>query len=613
MAIVIFHASPKILGGGYVGVDIFFIISGFLITTILVSELELNKLNIYEFYCRRIRRIFPALITILLASFMAGWLFLLADEFELLGEHIAAGATFTSNFLLWQEVGYFDIKSESKPLLHLWSLAIEEQFYLVWPWLLMIGIKIKRLKPLVLIFTFLSLFLNLILIWYFPLATFYLPFTRFWELGVGAVIALYFSNLQSLSLVKKKILAVLGVVFVFGSIALFKADLVFPGFWVLIPVAGSALILLYSKSLGLLNSILSSRFMTIIGLISFPLYLWHWPLLVFHRILAQSHDNLSIGIAITLAVGLAVLTFQYIEKPLRSTSAQASARYLLIIMVIIFMLGIFTVLRDGFEFRKYSQYDKDMRWYSWVENSCRDKYGMEPCNEHLGRDEIFILGDSHANHLYPGLKALWKGGISNIGSCLPVNGKSILVDPVFTKLTTENDCFLQQTFKKQLEILIEKRPKYVVIGMAWNLYFESSDIEQFSSVDKLRYQIIQKELLATIATIQASGAKVVLVETIPRNEKLPKDLCGLRKRPEPQYCAIANDSKTKGISWQLLNDIYQKNPGVILIKIQDLFCEGAECQLIKNGKLLYRDEWHLSYSGSLLSARRILDVISAAR
>lgn len=294
MAVVVFHAFPNELTGGYVGVDIFFVISGYLITSIIVENLGVKKFNVREFYFRRIRRIFPALITVLLTCFIGGWVYFLADEFTLLGKHIAAGATFTSNLLLQGEAGYFDIQSEAKPLLHLWSLGIEEQFYLVWPWLLILGVRVRRLKIVILSLTTVSLMLNLVCVWHFPNATFYLPLMRFWELGVGGLIVVYRSNLQELVPPKKIVLAALGGILVLSSIILFQRHWAFPGFWALIPVLGSALIILYSKSFRLIYLLLSNRVFVAIGLISFPLYLWHWPLLTFYRILTPHQSSLAV-------------------------------------------------------------------------------------------------------------------------------------------------------------------------------------------------------------------------------------------------------------------------------------------------------------------------------
>jgi peptidoglycan/LPS O-acetylase OafA/YrhL len=190
LSVVIFHAFPNLLKGGFIGVDIFFVISGFLISTIILSGLKHDSFSFIEFYSRRIKRIYPALLLVLIASFIFGWFALLADEYKQLGKHIAGGAGFISNFILWKESSYFDNAAETKPLLHLWSLGIEEQFYIVWPLLLWIAWKQRlNILTLVLIVMIISFVLNVNTIQSDSTAAFYSPQTRFWELLIGSILA----------------------------------------------------------------------------------------------------------------------------------------------------------------------------------------------------------------------------------------------------------------------------------------------------------------------------------------------------------------------------------------------------------------------------------------
>ncbi|MEQ1601584.1 MAG: acyltransferase [Methylophilaceae bacterium] len=190
LSVVIYHAFPNWLRGGFIGVDIFFVISGFLISTIIISNLERNTFSFIEFYSRRIKRIFPALILVLISSFVFGWFTLLADEYKQLGKHMAGGAGFISNFLFWNESGYFDNSANTKPLLHLWSLGIEEQFYIVWPLLLWLAWKKQfNLLTIATIVAIISFTLNLNKVHSDAVTAFYSPQTRFWELLIGSVLA----------------------------------------------------------------------------------------------------------------------------------------------------------------------------------------------------------------------------------------------------------------------------------------------------------------------------------------------------------------------------------------------------------------------------------------
>lgn len=190
LAVVIFHAFPTIVPGGFTGVDIFFVISGYLISTIIFESLNKSTFSFIEFYARRIRRIFPALILVLMSSFLFGWFVMLADEMKQLGKHIVGGALFILNFILWSESSYFDNAVELKPLVNLWSLAVEEQFYLVWPLMLWAAYKMRRnLLSLVVAICLISFFQNLYQIKSDSIGDFYSPFTRFWELMFGSILA----------------------------------------------------------------------------------------------------------------------------------------------------------------------------------------------------------------------------------------------------------------------------------------------------------------------------------------------------------------------------------------------------------------------------------------
>jgi peptidoglycan/LPS O-acetylase OafA/YrhL len=199
LSVVIFHAFPKSIKGGFIGVDIFFVISGFLISTIIMGSLERNSFSFIEFYSRRIKRIFPALLLVLIASFVFGWFALLADEYKQLGKHIAGGAGFVSNFVLWKESGYFDNDAETKPLLHLWSLGVEEQFYIVWPLLLWFAWKQRlNLLTVTMVVVAISFSLNVNTVQNDATAAFYSPQTRFWELLAGSILA-YITLNQSIN------------------------------------------------------------------------------------------------------------------------------------------------------------------------------------------------------------------------------------------------------------------------------------------------------------------------------------------------------------------------------------------------------------------------------
>ncbi len=292
LAVVSFHAFPQLTPGGFVGVDVFFVISGFLISTIILKAHAQNTFSYARFYARRIRRIFPALMLMLAASLVFGWFALTPNEFAELGRHAAAGTLFVSNLALWREAGYFDHEAQLKPLLHLWSLGIEEQFYLIWPLFLL---RFRRATAALVAVVVLSFAANVWLVHSKPDATFYMPFTRFWELASGALLAqlaLMAPNGDALgglrrfapflgdSRALRDALSVAGTLLVLAPVLRLSHTASFPGFWAALPVLGTVALIAAGQRAIINRRLLSAPPMVLIGLISYPLYLWHWPLLV---------------------------------------------------------------------------------------------------------------------------------------------------------------------------------------------------------------------------------------------------------------------------------------------------------------------------------------------
>jgi peptidoglycan/LPS O-acetylase OafA/YrhL len=300
LAVVAFHAFPNWVKGGFIGVDVFFVISGYLISTIIFENLDKGTFSFSEFYARRITRIFPALILVLVACFVFGWFALLADEYRQLGKHIAAGAGFISNIVFWNEAGYFDNAADTKPLLHLWSLGVEEQFYIVWPLLLWFAWKRNfNLLTITILVATLSFIINIKGVQQDPVATFYSPQTRFWELLCGSLLAwmtLYKMNAWTtakskldgclaLAVYREKhptngktlsnFLSFVGLILLTYGFCRINKELSFPGKWALVPVVGSVLIIAAGAKTWVNRVILSNKVLVWFGLISFPLYLWH--------------------------------------------------------------------------------------------------------------------------------------------------------------------------------------------------------------------------------------------------------------------------------------------------------------------------------------------------
>ncbi|MGI4859499.1 MAG: acyltransferase family protein, partial [Janthinobacterium lividum] len=448
--VVAFHAFPMWVRGGFIGVDIFFVISGFLISTIILESLEKGTFSFLEFYSRRIRRIFPALFLVLTATFAFGWFALLSEEYKQLGKHILAGAGFVSNLVLWQEAGYFDNSADTKPLLHLWSLGIEEQFYILWPLVIWLAWKKKfNIFTITIIFAAASFFLNIKGIRKDAVATFYSPQTRFWELSCGSLLAwLTVYKGEMLSRVGEKLdgwlraavyrksddckrgllndlSSLFGFALLLWAAWRINREFSFPGKWATLPVLGAVLIIAAGPRAWINRTVLSNRLAVWIGIISFPLYLWHWPILSFARIVESGVPSRNMRIAaVMLALLLAWLTYIGVERRVRlGNHPRASVLVLMVLMGAIAFAGYDTYKRDGLAFRKnatlqgykgeighlaYHKYVAEKYYRCTPEMLAREApewTGFVRCMQSRpGPDvDVALIGDSHAEHLFLGL------------------------------------------------------------------------------------------------------------------------------------------------------------------------------------------------------------------
>ena len=353
LAVLAYHAFPAVLPGGFVGVDVFFVISGYLISGILAGELDAGRFSLARFYGRRVRRIFPALCLVLASCLAYGCVVLLPSELSRLGKHVAGGAGFVANLMFWREAGYFDRAAAAKPLLHLWSLGVEEQFYLAWPLLLWGAHRVRLHRTAcILALAGASFTLNLVAAGHDPAGDFYAPATRMWELAVGALVGeesssflkkrtkklllLGYTSVERSATArakafcfffskKKALLAsLLGLLVILAAAALLNAKTIFPGWLALLPAGGAALLIAAGPNAPV-NRWLSRPAAVSVGLISYPLYLWHWPLLSYATILRRGRPPTPLMAAGLLCVsaGLAWLTWRYLETPIRRPGARA--------------------------------------------------------------------------------------------------------------------------------------------------------------------------------------------------------------------------------------------------------------------------------------------------
>lgn len=457
LSVVAFHAFPNWVTGGFVGVDVFFVISGFLISSLLFTSLENNTFSFFDFYQRRIKRIFPALLITLVFCSLLGWFALFPDEYQQLGKHIAGGAGFISNFILWKETGYFDNNADTKPLLHLWSLGIEEQFYIIWPLLLWAAWKRKfNFFTLILVFATISFIVNLLFIHSHAEATFYLPQARFWELLCGSLLAwvvLYKPSItqqftqETDPKLKHHLCSILGFLLTSFAILSFSKQTIFPGAWAMIPVLGAVLIILAGPKAWFNRTFLCHPLLIWFGLISFPLYLWHWPLLSFARILdGDIPSRASRVIVILLSILLAWLTYHLIEKPIRWGNKASATKLLILILLMTGMgsAGYYIKRHEGLSAR----FKNNQELLALRSTPANSKITFIPCGDLVPQFKQFkfdgaclisknampdtlLLGDSHALHYINAMgNQFSKNSVLAISqtSCLPFSYDGFLKD-----------------------------------------------------------------------------------------------------------------------------------------------------------------------------------------
>jgi peptidoglycan/LPS O-acetylase OafA/YrhL len=412
LLVVAYHAQPWLVRGGFIGVDIFFVISGFLITRIILSEAKAGTFSSLAFYARRVRRIFPALIVVLATTYVIGWIVLLPDGFALLGKGTAAGVAFVSNLFQLHQTGYFAPDAAENPLLHLWSLGIEEQFYIFWPLLLvlLLGSKYRRVRIAAIAAA--SFGLSLLIFLGLKEWSFYSPLPRAWELLAGGLLAssqIEGAARQS-SPLRDNLLSAAGLAAIIGAAAALNKESLFPGAWALLPVLGAVLIIMAPNST-VNRVLLSSRAMVAIGLISYPLYLWHWPLLSYLGIIRNGVPNaIEIWAVVIVSFILAWLTYRFVEIPLRRQPKAVPG--LSFALLAVGLAGIATAANSGFALR----FPAEIRAIATLAPQSNDGFGDKcfleapgarldaSCIEQGDKPLLFLWGDSTAAALYPGLK-----------------------------------------------------------------------------------------------------------------------------------------------------------------------------------------------------------------
>lgn len=624
--VILNHAGFTFFSGGFVGVDVFFVISGFLITAIIYPKIAENKFSFGWFLSRRIKRLMPVLFFIMIITAVVFTIIMLPQDLMKFYRSIIWVLLYAGNFFMWiHHGGYFDGNSQEAPLLHMWSLAVEEQYYFVWPLMLIFSIKIFGSK----LTAWLSLGLFVVLTVFSQWGTevtvgaaYYLLPTRFFELLLGSCLAIFWSQLPTANQRIQDILSIIGMGLIIGSALVLTEHSAFPGYNALYPTIGTAL-LIYSQK-GLVNKFLSTKAMVFSGNISYSLYLWHWPIFVLMRYMSIEL-TLPVQLAcIALTYLLSVLSYQYIEQPFRQSRIHSftpiAIKIYAIPTLVLISIASFGIANQGFSERFTPQVvlmEQALNTHSSnSRQAChspfRDSQRL-PTNECIigeknelnSKKGLFIFGDSHANHLVPFFSTLihdanaW-GQDYTLDRCIPI-----------ADLNWGGNLYKAERCKERnaqaMKHIQQHEFNYVVMAASW------PGIEtkrMFNEVGQLTANIDKTELLAdklrhTVELIISTGAVPILVEDTPALAgKSPK--CPIKQ-------LIFNDQLNCNISLvdnafisEAFVAVQKRYPQIIIIKPSELYCTDNSCTMALGNMPLYRDDDHLNVEGAKALAVKYL-------
>tara|TARA_Y200000002_G_scaffold304799_1_gene260465 strand:+ start:352 stop:2349 length:1998 start_codon:yes stop_codon:yes gene_type:complete len=643
LSVVIYHFFPGLINGGFIGVDIFFVISGFLITKNIFETLNENSFNILEFFGRRIRRIFPALLLVMIGALVIGFFILFNNEYTQLNKHVASGSVFIANFIFNNESGYFDNEAITKPMLHLWSLAVEEQFYIIWPLLLWFAWK-QKLNLLIITFLifFISLYYNIQFYQSNPISMFYLPFGRIWELLSGSILAWCLVNKKiqikklkdrvnanfiisrnanvsfDIVLITKNFLSFFGLLLLVFSITHINQKLIYLSSWTLIPVIGTLFIILAGNKSYISRVFLMNPISVWFGLISYPLYLLHWPVLSFlHIALGEQPDTTQRFYLLIISIFLAWITYRFIEKPIRNNKNKYFKTSILgLLMLILFIVSLLIYKNNSsIIISTPKQSVAATAVSSPMRKKCHfnlSRVALEtlPVCKYIGsKIQVAVFGNSHSVELAYGI------------------AEELQSSDVGIVHHTMSGCKHNYGMRNELEKINKDDPKKLensLICTDWHdkvvkSILSNNDLDTVIVSYRNEWYLEDNNYSSSLAKMLNDLAKskknVILVLQAPYIDRgiRPKMLINdyIRKYV---YFHNANITHLKLREWKdkydAINNLLSKLPdNVKIYDPADKFCDSINCYIIKDGKALYFDIDHMSMSGVKLISNDIIQLI----
>jgi peptidoglycan/LPS O-acetylase OafA/YrhL len=621
LPVIFFHAGFEFFSGGFIGVDVFLVISGYLITTIIISEMSEDKFSILNFYERRARRILPALFFVMFLSLPFAWFWLAPNDLQDFGQSLIATSTFSSNILFWLESGYFDTAAELKPLLHTWSLAVEEQYYILFPLFLLLTwrLGLKWIIAILIIVFMISLGLANWGAYNKPNAAFYLLPTRGWELLIGVFLALYINNKSYLkSHLLNQLFSLLGFGMIAYAIIIFDESTPFPSFYTLIPVIGTALLILSAVPKTLTHRLLSFSPLVKVGLISYSAYLWHQPIFAFarHRLLVEISDYLLI-ILCCFSLIMAYISWRWVESPFRNKNRISKSTVLTFALfgIIFYSLVGFGLHKESglpqrvnFEEELIRSFDRPSadECFDIPFNHINDKWGCYLGASNANIDYI-LFGDSHSLSLKELVDDIGKKNNLSIfytgsSGCIPFLGIHIN-----RKDQYKNNCYLLNN--RVARFANNNDIKGIILSSKWAYYtndvYDRSSFQFISNSEQGPYSIeesinsFRNGLDLTAQKYLASNIPIHIISQPPHQLKNPESLYFLVKKGLGSIENLSVKQEDFGNLEKITKDIFMKKLDDINYHyIFDIFCQNFVCSFGTHTHSYYYDDNHLSKFGA---------------
>ena len=625
--VILFHAGFELFSGGFVGVDVFFVISGYLITSILIEDIENKRFSIVNFYERRARRILPALFFVMLACLPFAWMWMLPGQMKDFSQSLVAVSLFASNILFWLESGYFAAAAEEKPLLHTWSLAVEEQYYVLFPIFLILAWRFgkNRVFWMIVVMAAISLLLSE---WGWrnkATANFYLAPTRAWELFAGSIAAFI---VQKKGVQKNNLLAILGLAAIIFSIFFYDENTPFPSVYALVPVLGVVLLVLFGEKDTVAAKLLSMRGFVGIGLISYSAYLWHQPLFAFARIRSLEHPSMLLMLTLgSLSMVLAYFSWKYIEKPFRDKASIGKKSILVFSLV-----GLLCFILVGYQGHSNDGYKERFSIEKTVYSSLTRSQRQSEC---FGKDviqrtdwfcnigssssppSIFVFGDSHSLSFLPAIDiALSENNKSGLfagtSGCTPfLRIHSLRNDQL------ENNC-------NELNLRVFNYVKHnaidtLILVARWTYYtdggYEGDDFsyiglrETAERTQETSRSAFEYGLRETLSAYSEIGVNVIVLPQVPQQHSEPLDIYAQSSLSGKSLTESSVSRSQHLMLQEYVTSLFEAEE-VRLLDFTDTFCDESYCSVGTKQASFYFDDDHLSLDGSSLLVNPLVEFLS---